>query len=203
MWHDRNIGVGLVTQSSGWSKLWKIDLPHKIKLFLWRFCRNNVPVKTRLSAKGVCIRLDCPMCNWDVEDLNHVFFLLALLLWPAGSKQDEIGFYKLNVDAAIKLGDPSFSMGLVLRDHTGAFVTGKTICRAMVSSVVEAEAQAILEGLQWLLTMNYDRVDIESDSLSSVRAIHSPEMNLMEVGIFIDACRLLLDAKVGFSVSIC
>ncbi|XP_074346617.1 uncharacterized protein LOC141685409 [Apium graveolens] len=116
-------------------------------------------------------------------------------------KKPEIGSYKLNVDAAIKLGDPSFSMGMVLRDQTSAFVTCKMICRAMVSSVVEAEAQTILEGLQWLLTMNYDRVNIESDSLKSVRAIHSPDMNLLEVGFFIDACRLLLDAKVGFSVS--
>lgn len=67
------------------------------------------------------------------------------------SGRNQNGTYKLNVDAAIKLGNPHFSTGMVLRDHTGAFVAGKTICKAMVSTVMEAESQAILEGLHWLL----------------------------------------------------
>lgn len=53
LWHNRNVGVGAVLQSKGWSKLWRLDLPHKMKIFLWRFCRNNIPVKSRLSMKGV------------------------------------------------------------------------------------------------------------------------------------------------------
>lgn len=74
LWHTRNIGAGSVTQSNGWSKLWKLDLPHKIKLFLWRFCINNIPVKNRLSSKGVNLPPDCPMCSSMVEDLLHLFF---------------------------------------------------------------------------------------------------------------------------------
>ncbi|KAK1391978.1 hypothetical protein POM88_011034 [Heracleum sosnowskyi] len=59
-------------------------------------------------------------------------------------------------DCPVKLGDTTFTMGLVLRDHVGALVLGKTVCKAMVSSVFEAEALAVLEGLQWLLTLTYD-----------------------------------------------
>lgn len=33
LWHDNKVGTGNVVQSGGWSKLWKLDLPHKIKYF--------------------------------------------------------------------------------------------------------------------------------------------------------------------------
>lgn len=83
LWHARNIGTGSVTQSNGWSKLWKLEVPHKIKLFIWRFCRNNVLVRSRLSTKGVYLPLNCPMCNSVIKDLLHVFFAcpFALACW--------------------------------------------------------------------------------------------------------------------------
>lgn len=37
----------------GWSELWKPEVPHKVKVFLWRFGRNNVPVRNLLRSKGV------------------------------------------------------------------------------------------------------------------------------------------------------
>lgn len=77
----------------------------------------------------------------------------------------------MNVDATIKLGEVSFSMGFVVRDHTGASVIGKIVCNSMVSNVFEAEALAIFEGLQWLLSMNFDKVIIESDSFLSIRSL--------------------------------
>lgn len=81
---------------------------------------------------------------------------------PAVSKWQKpaLGTLKLNVDAAVKVGESKFAMGLVLRDHNGSLVSGKTMCKAMTMSVFEAEALAVFEGLKWLLTMPYDRVVI-------------------------------------------
>ena len=83
LWHAQHVDTGDVTQSNGWKKLWKLDVPHKVKVFMWRFRRNNVLVKSRLSTKGVRLPLDCPMCNSAVEDLLHVFFScpFALACW--------------------------------------------------------------------------------------------------------------------------
>lgn len=50
------------------------------------------------------------------------------------------GCMKLNVDAVIKLDAQSFSVGLILRDHLGSFIAGKTSRVRIVSTVVEAEA---------------------------------------------------------------
>ncbi|KAL8101630.1 hypothetical protein AgCh_033504 [Apium graveolens] len=56
-------------------------------------------------------------------------------------------------------------------NHRGEEDEGDTVCTSMVSTVFEAEALAILEGLQWLLSMNHTRVTIESDSMLAVRAL--------------------------------
>ncbi|XP_074341872.1 uncharacterized protein LOC141679267 [Apium graveolens] len=118
-----------------------------------------------------------------------------------GWKMPESGVLKLNVDVAVKLGSPSFSMKLIIRDHTGSFVAAKTVCTSMVSTVFEAEALAILEGLQWLLSMNHTRVTIESDSMLAVRALQGVQENLLEVGHVLNACRTILDSNSGYSIS--
>lgn len=44
-WFDQNGRSSEVTKSKGWSRLWNLVLPHKMKIFLWRFCRNNIPIR--------------------------------------------------------------------------------------------------------------------------------------------------------------
>lgn len=73
-WQERYTDCTRVIQSSGWKKNWTTDLPHKIRLFLWRFCRNNVPVRNMLRSKGVNVTILCPLYETDVEHLLLVFF---------------------------------------------------------------------------------------------------------------------------------
>lgn len=76
---------------------------------------------------------------------------------PIKRRKPDPGVLKLNVDAAVKLGTSSFSIGLMLRDHASVCISGRTVCRSMVNSVFEAEACAVLEGLQWLCSMGHDK----------------------------------------------
>lgn len=74
LWHAQNIGTSNVPQGEGWGKIWRLLLPHKVKIFIWRLCRDTVPVRRRLSSKGVSVPWLCPMCDKDIEHLAHVFF---------------------------------------------------------------------------------------------------------------------------------
>ncbi|XP_074363344.1 uncharacterized protein LOC141704397 [Apium graveolens] len=116
-------------------------------------------------------------------------------------KKPEAGSLKLNVDATVCTCDDSFSMGLVFRDHAGVFVACKTIRQPPIGTVAEAEALAILEGLHWLLTLPHYRVFTESDSLTNVRTLQCSQDNLLEVGHILDACRIILDSRTGYSIS--
>lgn len=73
-WHESNVSSSNVTPSNGGGKIWRISIPNKVKVFLWHFFRNNVPVRKRLRSKGVSLTILCPMCEKDVEHLLHKFF---------------------------------------------------------------------------------------------------------------------------------
>lgn len=70
-------------QSNGWSRLWRLSIPHKMKYFLWRFCRNNLPLRYPLRGKGVLVPISCAMCVGDIEYLFHLFFVcsFAVACW--------------------------------------------------------------------------------------------------------------------------
>lgn len=74
MWHDPNSGNTDIPQSKGWYNIWRLTVPHKVKIFVWRFCRNNLPARIKLKAKGVALPIVCPMCNIDIEHLLQLFF---------------------------------------------------------------------------------------------------------------------------------
>lgn len=73
-WRLHNADLDDIPQSQGWGKIWKLNVPHKVKIFVWRFCRNTISVRSRLSTKGISVPITCPMCSNDVEHLLHVFF---------------------------------------------------------------------------------------------------------------------------------
>lgn len=60
--------------SKSWNRIWKLNLPHKSRTFLWRFCNNNIAVRNLFRGKGVATTITCPLCNTDVEHMPHNFF---------------------------------------------------------------------------------------------------------------------------------
>ncbi|XP_074326797.1 uncharacterized protein LOC141664743 [Apium graveolens] len=228
-----------VQQSKGWNVIWKLEIPHKIRVFLWRFCRNTLPVRNLLRGRGVPTPIICNMCTGEIEHLRNLFFecpfakswgqqvginvvdwdiesshdwLLKKLAqgskmelinisqvlwgiwflrnksifegktmtpeaimgwskkqimdWQAANKRSpdtkngngnrhlnyrkwqppEVESFKLNVDAAIVVGQDSFSMGMVIRNHLGQYAA-KVMKKAGAFSVLEAELTGIIEAL--------------------------------------------------------
>ncbi|XP_074359592.1 uncharacterized protein LOC141699321 [Apium graveolens] len=74
LWQTAKNRVTDVQQSDGWGKLWRLCIPHKIRVFLCRLCRNNVPVRYVLREKGFMVPISCSMCTGDIEHLIHLFF---------------------------------------------------------------------------------------------------------------------------------
>lgn len=62
-WCQNHMVIEGMQQSNGWSRIWKLEIPHKIRVFLWRFCRNTIPVRIRLRGRGVPCPIGCTMCG--------------------------------------------------------------------------------------------------------------------------------------------
>lgn len=54
---------------------WNKNVPIKINVFLWRLTLNKLPSRMNLDRKGIDLDfLLCPICQEDVETVNHIFF---------------------------------------------------------------------------------------------------------------------------------
>lgn len=73
MWQERHYSNKEEDVLKGWKRLWKLPIPKKMKYFLWRVCKNNIPVRNLIKGKGVQTSIICPICNEDVEHMRHVF----------------------------------------------------------------------------------------------------------------------------------
>lgn len=289
-WQARSNLHPPVAHSVGWKRLWTLNVPHKIKIFLWRFCKNTIPVRILLRHRGVAVTIMCPMCNVDVEHMVHVFSdccfakqcwqeagiindmthneyasdwlnsklaldnqenltKIAMVLWgiwfarnkkvweeklltpklavelsmkhiqewreavrhvkgpdrsgsSTGRRDHAVkwqcpveGQLKLNVDASVFPGSTSFTVGMVLRDHQGQFLRGRTRRVAGQVQAFEAEAVGMLEALSWIKNSTGQEVVVESDSLLVVEALQRGKEYQLEVGIVLKECQRILAEK--------
>ncbi|KAL8093239.1 hypothetical protein AgCh_035216 [Apium graveolens] len=252
MWqesYDNQVATG---SSNGWKRIWKLQVPSKVKFFLWRFCRNNIPVRSVLKRK--CRMVPLPDLQFDmgeVEDAtiwlleqlatenNDKLVKVVMTLWAIwffrnkkvwdnkivtpdfavnwslkqlqewkiavskvidsserpttvtrreGTKWTHLeqGKLKVNVDASIEQGSSCYSIGMILRDHTGGFLEGKTMKFSRMATVIEAEASVIEEALEWIVSKGVTEVLVESDSQLAVQAINGNASFQLEVGHSID-----------------
>lgn len=63
------------------------------------------------------------------------------------------GGFKVNVDASVREGSSSFSVGIVLRDHAGGFCQARSARREGEVSVFKAEAWGVLEAIRWIISL--------------------------------------------------
>jgi hypothetical protein len=61
-------------EEGNWKKLWKLNIPNKVKIFLWRALRGCLRVKERLIPKGVQCDPKCFCCDVNGENEWHCFF---------------------------------------------------------------------------------------------------------------------------------
>lgn len=65
------LGVGSAFR---WDKIWKMGMPNKVKMFVWRLVHNSLAVRRNLRRRGMKEDTLCPMCCRLDEDPVHLFF---------------------------------------------------------------------------------------------------------------------------------
>ena len=66
-----------------WNKIWEIEVPKKVQIFVWRMLRNILPVKVSLAKKHITADLRCPRCSQGDETVLHAIRLCpeARVVW--------------------------------------------------------------------------------------------------------------------------
>ncbi|KAL5780466.1 hypothetical protein ACOSQ2_011203 [Xanthoceras sorbifolium] len=59
--------------------LWGLNIPAKVRMFVWRACRNLLPTRSLLAARRVPVGAGCPLCDAAVESVLHSLWLCRSL----------------------------------------------------------------------------------------------------------------------------
>ncbi|KAK9037517.1 hypothetical protein V6N11_022426 [Hibiscus sabdariffa] len=62
-----------------WGSIWSLNVPPKVRKFLWKLCHNILPTKGNLHDRfhGTFYASSmCPRCGIDKETVEHLFFFL-------------------------------------------------------------------------------------------------------------------------------
>ncbi|KAK5845334.1 hypothetical protein PVK06_001506 [Gossypium arboreum] len=55
------------------TKLWELQVPSKIRIFMWRITNNYLPTLYNLKARQLAVNPLCPVCRSEEESVDHLF----------------------------------------------------------------------------------------------------------------------------------
>jgi hypothetical protein len=75
-----------------WKTLWKLQIPSKIKIFIWRALHVIIPLKCVMANRHIGNSSECSICKQGPEDIQHLLFMCptAQDLWTQLGLQDVI-----------------------------------------------------------------------------------------------------------------
>ncbi|KAK3182761.1 hypothetical protein Dsin_030047 [Dipteronia sinensis] len=59
---------------SWWKKIWSIEVPSKVRIFLWRACKDYIPTMVNLAKQGIDVNGVCHICGKDFETTLHALW---------------------------------------------------------------------------------------------------------------------------------
>ncbi|KAM1559490.1 hypothetical protein ACFX1Z_002858 [Malus domestica] len=62
------------TNNLAWKQIWRLQVPNKIKFFIWKCCNNALAVRHNLQRRHMRVENICGVCNTFDEPKNHLFF---------------------------------------------------------------------------------------------------------------------------------
>ncbi|XP_074348373.1 uncharacterized protein LOC141687107 [Apium graveolens] len=213
-WLSQNNVESPTLNAKSWNSIWKLQVPYKVRTFIWRFCNNSIPVRNNLRSRGIDIPIICPMCSNDVEHLLHIFFdcPYAKDCWQKANlryamqevesapvwllEKMATGLIEEKETVAMTLwGELSYSVGMILRNEVGQFIQGKNMRFQGQVTVLEVEARGVEESIRWIEELGLHNVEIESDSETTVKAMSKTMQYYNEVGHIIELCRVKLQQR--------
>ena len=66
-----------------WIAIWSLDIPGKVRNFVWRSCKNSLPTETNLMQRKALKENLCEQCKSHQEDVLHALYgcLKLVHLW--------------------------------------------------------------------------------------------------------------------------
>ncbi|KAM6587325.1 hypothetical protein CsatA_009930 [Cannabis sativa] len=162
---------------------------------LWK-ARNSIVWKDKvLTVANVLTSARIALDHWrkaqDNTSLSSIYsssFDDGAELWS----KPVTNTIKVNVDAAIFASDNQYGYGMVARNDSGSLIEAKAHCFHGAFGPEVVEIMGIKEALSWIKRQGWQHVELESDSLVSIKAIRNHSSLCSIFGNLAQDCHSLL-----------
>ncbi|GMN19741.1 hypothetical protein TIFTF001_039884 [Ficus carica] len=180
-------GRGL--EHNWWGKLWKSQVPNKVKIHVWRAYHEALPTMFSLSKRGVGVNKLCPSCRTGMEDSSHVLWYCSeaqevwrnSALWPVLKKFPGGPFYAFCLFVSSQWNSDELGIFLVIiwclwqRRNKWIFEN-----KLMTASEIVAWAGRFLGDF---LTCNGLDSPVEKRTLAPKALWHAPSHGLIKINV--------------------
>uniref|UniRef100_A0A2N9G6M3 Reverse transcriptase domain-containing protein n=1 Tax=Fagus sylvatica TaxID=28930 RepID=A0A2N9G6M3_FAGSY len=57
-----------------WKRVWFIQVPHKVRKFIWRACSDSLPTMLNMKRRSIVPTANCSFCHLEDEDVKHALW---------------------------------------------------------------------------------------------------------------------------------
>ncbi|XP_073362839.1 uncharacterized protein [Aegilops tauschii subsp. strangulata] len=70
-------------EKKAWSQIWKVKIPSKVRVFVWRLAQMSLPTGTVRHSRKMATSPSCSICNEEVDSWRHSLFdcRMARCVW--------------------------------------------------------------------------------------------------------------------------
>ena len=66
-----------MTNVGFWREVWRLEVPSKVKNFVWRACKEALPTKANLCRRRIILEATYEACKEENEDVSHAIFFCS------------------------------------------------------------------------------------------------------------------------------
>lgn len=76
-------------EGRSWTQLWKIKIPSKVRVFVWRLAHTSLPSGTVRQDRNMADSSECSICNALEDTWRHSLFdcRMARCTWALGDEE--------------------------------------------------------------------------------------------------------------------
>ncbi|XP_075633396.1 uncharacterized protein LOC142605854 [Castanea sativa] len=189
-------------QEKFWNSLWKLNIPNKVKFFLWRACTDSIPNMLNLHKRKIV-----PSSGQNKLRVGEVVWPLNKVAGVARRHLQEFQQVrrcpnkKANFDGAIFEDLRAAGIGVALRNEHGEVVAALAEQIPIPHSVFTLETLAARHAILFVRELGFRNVVFEGDSKSSIQAISNRLLLHSSCGHIIHDILLFASSLQSFSFS--
>ncbi|XP_050260094.1 uncharacterized protein LOC126705233 [Quercus robur] len=152
-----------------WKDIWRLKVPNKVKVFLWRACSRALPTKVNLQKRRVVDNSTCDQCGCMTKDEFHALWDCEMVREAWAPAFGEVRRKGLSLKV---MSDLEAGIGVVIRNNEGQVLVVLSEKVQMPVTVEVLEMLAARKAAMFARDLGFSQVCFEGDAELVVKCLH-------------------------------